>query len=227
MADSPFVANQPSVIGASEYSDAFMLPTGTVTFLLTDVEHSTRSWEAAPEAMAKAINRHYEILGDVVGRHRGVRPVEQGEGDSIVAAFSRGIDAVTAALEAQQRLLAPKHGPTTPRSRCAWRCTRATRSCATRSTTSGKRSFAPLACVRSPRAVRCSSSRATHDLVAESLPDRRVVARSRAAPAQGPRPSRTRLPTVSRRPARRLRAAARSRRIAQQPARATHHVHRA
>jgi predicted ATPase/class 3 adenylate cyclase/DNA-binding CsgD family transcriptional regulator len=82
----------------------FLLPTGTVTFLLTDVEHSTLGWETAPEAMAKAISRHYEILADVVGRHRGVRPVEQGEGDSIVAAFSRGVDAVAAALEAQQRL---------------------------------------------------------------------------------------------------------------------------
>jgi predicted ATPase/class 3 adenylate cyclase/DNA-binding CsgD family transcriptional regulator len=90
----------------SEAADAstFLLPTGTVTFLLTDVEHSTASWEAAPEAMAKAISRHYEILADAVGSHRGVRPVEQGEGDSIVAAFSRGVDAVAAALSAQQLL---------------------------------------------------------------------------------------------------------------------------
>ena len=92
----------------SDAADAstFLLPTGTVTFLLTDVEQSTASWEAAPEAMAKAISRHYEILADVVGSHRGVRPVEQGEGDSIVAAFSRGVDAVAAALEAQRRLWA-------------------------------------------------------------------------------------------------------------------------
>ena len=54
--------------------------------------------------MAKAISRHYEILADAVGSHRGVRPVEQGEGDSIVAAFSRGVDAVAAALSAQQQL---------------------------------------------------------------------------------------------------------------------------
>src|SRR4051794_33893078 len=79
------------------------LPTGTVTFLLTDVEGSTASWERAPEAMAKAIDRHYQILAEVIGLHRGVRPVEQGEGDSVVAAFSRGTDAVAAALEAQQR----------------------------------------------------------------------------------------------------------------------------
>ena len=84
-------------------SASFVLPTGTVTFLLTDVEGSTAAWESAPEAMAKAIDRHYEILADVVGRHRGVRPVEQGEGDSVVGAFSRAIDAVAAALEAQLR----------------------------------------------------------------------------------------------------------------------------
>src|SRR4051794_39435460 len=83
---------------------SFLLPTGTVTFLLTDVEGSTLRWEAAPEAMAKTIDRHYENLADVIGRHRGVRPTEQGEGDSVVAAFSRATDAVAAALDAQQRL---------------------------------------------------------------------------------------------------------------------------
>jgi len=105
---SPLV-NESTVSTAPDAS-TFILPTGTVTFLLTDVEHSTTSWEEAPEAMAKAISRHYEILAEAVGMHRGVRPVEQGEGDSIVAAFSRGVDAVAAALEAQQRLAA-EHWP--------------------------------------------------------------------------------------------------------------------
>ena len=39
-----------------------VLPTGTVTFLLTDVEGSTLSWQERPEDMAVAIARHYEIL---------------------------------------------------------------------------------------------------------------------------------------------------------------------
>ena len=56
--------------------------------------------------MAKAISRHYEILGDVVARHDGVRPTEQGEGDSIVAAFGRGADAVAATLDAQRAFAA-------------------------------------------------------------------------------------------------------------------------
>ena len=54
--------------------------------------------------MGPAVARHYEIVGDVVTRWGGVRPVEQGEGDSIVAAFSRASDAVEAALEAQRHL---------------------------------------------------------------------------------------------------------------------------
>ena len=82
----------------------FALPTGTVTFLLTDVEGSSRRWEDAPDAMAVSVPRHYEILDEVIAEHAGVRPVEQGEGDSVVGAFSRAGDAVAAALDAQQAL---------------------------------------------------------------------------------------------------------------------------
>jgi class 3 adenylate cyclase len=77
-----------------------------VTFLLTDVENSTRLWETAPGAMAVAIERHYEILDEVISRRGGVRPVEQGEGDSVVAAFSRASDALAAAIDAQLALRA-------------------------------------------------------------------------------------------------------------------------
>jgi predicted ATPase/class 3 adenylate cyclase/DNA-binding CsgD family transcriptional regulator len=82
----------------------FVLPTGTVTFLMTDIEGSTRAWVSQPEALAAAIPRHYEILDDAISSHGGVRPVEQGEGDSIVAAFSRASDAIAAAVEAQRLL---------------------------------------------------------------------------------------------------------------------------
>ncbi len=82
----------------------FALPTGTVTFLLTDVEGSTKRWEADPGAMATAIARHYEILERAISGAGGVRPVEQGEGDSVVGAFSRATDAVTAAVAAQRAL---------------------------------------------------------------------------------------------------------------------------
>ncbi|MGQ0467052.1 MAG: ATP-binding protein [Sporichthyaceae bacterium] len=77
------------------------LPTGTVTFLLTDIEGSTPRWDLDPTAMAPAVARHLEILDAAVLGHAGVRPMEQGEGDSMVAAFARASDAVAAALAAQ------------------------------------------------------------------------------------------------------------------------------
>src|SRR6478736_1315509 len=80
------------------------LPTGTVTFLLTDVEGSTRLWDERPGQMGAAIARHYEILDEVIAAVGGHRPQEQGEGDSVVAAFASASDAVRAALDAQRRL---------------------------------------------------------------------------------------------------------------------------
>lgn len=87
-------------------SAGFALPTGTVSFLLTDVEGSSQRWEHAPAAMALAIPRHYEILDEVIAGHGGVRPVEQGEGDSVVAAFARASDAVAAGVDAQRMFMA-------------------------------------------------------------------------------------------------------------------------
>ncbi len=77
------------------------LPVGTVTFLLTDVEGSTFLWESASEAMGAAIRRHYQLLDASITVHGGVRPQEQGEGDSVVAAFARASDALAAALDIQ------------------------------------------------------------------------------------------------------------------------------
>ena len=56
--------------------------------------------------MGAGIARHYEILDAAISAHGGVRPVEQGEGDSVVAAFTRPSDAVAAAIDAQARLVA-------------------------------------------------------------------------------------------------------------------------
>lgn len=83
------------------------LPTGTVTLLLADVEGSTQLWESQPEAMTAAIARLDATLADVIASHGGVRPVEQGEGDSFVVAFARASDAVACALELQRAPLAP------------------------------------------------------------------------------------------------------------------------
>jgi hypothetical protein len=59
-----------------------LLPTGTVTLLLADVEGSTRLWETQPGEMTAAVARLNETVSDIVVTHDGVRPVEQGEGDS-------------------------------------------------------------------------------------------------------------------------------------------------
>ncbi|MGQ0464750.1 MAG: helix-turn-helix transcriptional regulator [Sporichthyaceae bacterium] len=77
------------------------LPTGTVTFLLSDIEASTHLWEADRAAMAAAVARHYEILDKAIAAAGGARPVEQGEGDSVVGAFTRATDALNAAVATQ------------------------------------------------------------------------------------------------------------------------------
>ncbi len=83
-----------------------LLPSGVVTFLLTDVADSTALWESAPQMMTEVITRHYEILHAAVTSSGGALPVEQGEGDSVVAAFRNGSDALAASLTAQQALAA-------------------------------------------------------------------------------------------------------------------------
>ncbi len=84
-----------------------LLPTGTVTLLLADIEGSTRLWENQPEAMTAAVAQLDRLLAEIVPTHDGVRPVEQGEGDSFVVAFARAGDAVACALVLQQAPLAP------------------------------------------------------------------------------------------------------------------------
>jgi predicted ATPase/class 3 adenylate cyclase/DNA-binding CsgD family transcriptional regulator len=95
--------SDPTVTGALD-PGAFSLPIGTVTFLLCDVEGSTRHWQRDREAMGAAVARVYALLDEAITAHGGVRPVEQGEGDSVVAAFSRASDAVLAARSAQLAL---------------------------------------------------------------------------------------------------------------------------
>jgi predicted ATPase/class 3 adenylate cyclase/DNA-binding CsgD family transcriptional regulator len=91
-----------SDLGVSE-----LVPTGTVTLLLADVEGSTRLWETQPEEMTAAFAALDRTLIRVVDAHHGVRPIEQGEGDSFVVAFGRASDAVACALELQRAPLAP------------------------------------------------------------------------------------------------------------------------
>jgi predicted ATPase/class 3 adenylate cyclase/DNA-binding CsgD family transcriptional regulator len=77
-----------------------------VTFLMSDIEGSTRLWSAFGEGMGSAVGDVYAIIDRAVTQYDGVRPVEQGEGDSVVGAFSRASDALAAALQAQRELRA-------------------------------------------------------------------------------------------------------------------------
>ena len=82
--------------------EAVALPLGTLTFLLSDIEGSTRRWEEAPEAMAAALPRSLALVEDAVAAHGGYLPVEQGEGDSRLAVFERAADALAAAVAIQR-----------------------------------------------------------------------------------------------------------------------------
>jgi class 3 adenylate cyclase len=75
------------------------LPTGTVTFLFTDLEGSTRLLEAHPAAYREAVARHHALLGDAVAAHGGV--VFETVGDAASAALARPAAAVAAALWGQ------------------------------------------------------------------------------------------------------------------------------
>ena len=78
------------------------LPTGTVTFLFTDVEGSTRLWEERPDAMRDALARHDAILRDGVTAHEGY--VVKSTGDGIHAVFATAHDALDAAVAMQRGL---------------------------------------------------------------------------------------------------------------------------
>ena len=79
-------------------------PSGTVTFLLTDLEGSTRMWEQDPVAMKTAMVRHDEILEKTVAAHRG--QVFARMGDGMATAFATARDAVSAAAKFQRALAA-------------------------------------------------------------------------------------------------------------------------
>lgn len=80
------------------------LPSGTVTFLLTDIEGSTRLWEGAPSLAGPAVERHVELIAEAVTSHGGTLVKSKGEGDSTFSVFASPTDAVAAALDAQRAL---------------------------------------------------------------------------------------------------------------------------
>ena len=81
------------------------LPTGTITYLFTDVEGSTPLWQQHPLEMRNVMARHDSLLTSAVEVNGGTVVRPRGEGDSIFAVFLRATDAVSAACAAQQFLL--------------------------------------------------------------------------------------------------------------------------
>lgn len=96
-------------------SDAAALPTGTVTFLFTDVEGSTRLWADDEMAMSASLRVHDSILRGAIESAGGF--VFTTAGDSFAAAFSRPSDALLAATTAQAALANVEWPGPTPRVR--------------------------------------------------------------------------------------------------------------
>ena len=77
-------------------------PSGTVTFLFTDIENSTLLWEKHPEAMKSLLAKHDMLLKEAVEVNHGT--IIKTTGDGIHAVFEHAIDAVGAMVDAQQKL---------------------------------------------------------------------------------------------------------------------------
>jgi len=82
------------------------LPTGTVTFLFTDIENSTPLWEQHPEAMKSALAKHDSLLKETVEANNG--QIIKTTGDGIHAVFSTVINAVQASFDAQREFQTSK-----------------------------------------------------------------------------------------------------------------------
>ena len=80
------------------------LPTGTVTFLFTDIEGSTGLWELYADAVRTSLVRHDALVEEIVHGYRGIVVRPRGEGDSRFAVFPKATDAVGAAAAMQQAI---------------------------------------------------------------------------------------------------------------------------
>jgi class 3 adenylate cyclase len=94
-----------------------------MTFLMTDVEGSTRLWEQQREAMAAALAKHDSVLR---GNNRGApRPAREVDRDGALANFTRAVEAVAAAVAIERRITAEKWATSEPlpraRGRPQWR----------------------------------------------------------------------------------------------------------
>ena len=107
----PGAAPAPVTVAARAAAPPTALPQGTVTFLFTDLEGSTRRWEAYPAEMKDALARHDAIVRGAVESHDGV--VFSTMGDGMAAVFASAREAVRAVLAAQAGLAAAEWGEVT------------------------------------------------------------------------------------------------------------------
>jgi predicted ATPase/class 3 adenylate cyclase len=108
VARGAFVAAVPAATSqpVQTTSPTHTLPSGTVTFLFTDIEGSTRLWERHQGAMPAALARHDALLHELVAAHGGV--VFKTVGDSVLTAFAQAPDALAAALAIQRAISAER-----------------------------------------------------------------------------------------------------------------------
>ncbi len=85
-------------------SQMHVAPSGTVTFLFTDIEGSTQRWERYRERMASAVGRHDALMRAAIAAHDG--DVFKTVGDAFCSAFATASDAAATAIDAQRALLA-------------------------------------------------------------------------------------------------------------------------
>ena len=78
-------------------------PSGTVTFLFTDIEDSTKLWEQYPEAMKVALATHDSILKEAIASNHGY--IVKTTGDGVFAVFTTALDGIKAAIAMQRGLL--------------------------------------------------------------------------------------------------------------------------
>src|SRR5918992_3204804 len=96
---------RPSVVARPAPSFRRMrdLPSGTVTFLFTDIEGSTKLLQELGDTYVEALEGHRQVLRKAFADHGGVELDTQG--DAFLVAFSRATDAVAAAADAQRALV--------------------------------------------------------------------------------------------------------------------------
>jgi predicted ATPase/class 3 adenylate cyclase len=99
-----------SGVQAKEEAQKLMsdLPTGTVTFLFTDIEGSTKLWEKSPRSMQIALTRHDALLWEAIEGHGGF--VFKTVGDAFCAVFPTALGALKSALAAQRGLFSEAWG---------------------------------------------------------------------------------------------------------------------